>query len=177
MPHTPARGLVPANAGAMPVVNSIFDFSAEALGQLRTWLEQNPPSVSIENIIGFSQFTVQSADDVVPSESTSSTTFTDLATAGPTIAGLSDGKYLFVFGAATIQTSSAGYMGLKINSTEAISNECAVNSATQIVPGARALVKTLSSGGNNTVTCRYRVDGGSGSWQRRWLHALRVSNA
>ena len=170
-------GASPPNSDQVPVVKSLLkDFSAEALGELRTWLEQNPPAITIQSIVGYSQTTPQSATDVVPNETTTSLTFTDLATAGPTLTNLPDGNYLFIWGAAMTQSSSAGYMGLKINSTEATDNESAVNGAASIIPGARALVKRLSNGGNNTVTCRYRVDGGTGGWQRRWLHAIRVSN-
>lgn len=50
----------PANADQVPVVTSILrDFSAEALGELRTWLEQNPPSISVQNIIGYNTNTVR----------------------------------------------------------------------------------------------------------------------
>ena len=43
-----------AAGGQIPVVTSILkDFSAEALGELRTWLEQNPPTIPITQISGF----------------------------------------------------------------------------------------------------------------------------
>lgn len=46
-----------ANANKIPGINNIFDVSAEFLGQLRTWLEQNPPAVSVQSIIGYAQST------------------------------------------------------------------------------------------------------------------------
>ena len=42
-----------ANEQLKPLVKNIFDFSAEALGQIRTWLEQNPPAIPVTQIIGF----------------------------------------------------------------------------------------------------------------------------
>lgn len=41
--------------GGTPKITSIFDCSAEFLGQLRLWIEQNPPSISVKNILGFNQ--------------------------------------------------------------------------------------------------------------------------
>lgn len=50
----------PANADQVPVVTSILrDFSAEALGELRTWLEQNPPAITVQSIIGYQTNTVR----------------------------------------------------------------------------------------------------------------------
>lgn len=43
----------PANNDKLPVVRSIFDFSAEALGELKTWLEQNPPAIPVTQVIGY----------------------------------------------------------------------------------------------------------------------------
>jgi hypothetical protein len=48
-----------ANADRLPAVRSIFDLSSEALGQLRTWLEQNPPSIPVTQIIGYQTNTVR----------------------------------------------------------------------------------------------------------------------
>lgn len=39
--------------GGKPLVNSIFDVSEDFKGQFRLWLEQNPPSTSIANVIGY----------------------------------------------------------------------------------------------------------------------------
>ena len=41
--------------GKLPKVNSIFDFSDQALAGLRLWLEQNPPAIAVTSIIGFKQ--------------------------------------------------------------------------------------------------------------------------
>jgi hypothetical protein len=38
--------------GQKPIVNSIFDFSDQALAGLRLYLEQNPPAIPITSILG-----------------------------------------------------------------------------------------------------------------------------
>lgn len=142
------------------------------------YLSVNPPAIPFSQVIGATQFAPYSAADVTTGETTTSTSFTDLATVGPTLTGLSDGSYLFFFGAAMIQSDHtlSQCMALKVNSTEAVIAESAINNSEQYVTGSRVVLKTLAGGGNNTVTCRYRVDGGTGTWSYRWMHALRVSN-
>lgn len=39
--------------GQTPKLTSIFEVSAEFLGQLRLWFEMNPPRVPIDNVLGF----------------------------------------------------------------------------------------------------------------------------
>lgn len=46
-----------ANENQRPVINNIFDFSAEALGQLKTWLEGAGLAIPITQVLGFSQLT------------------------------------------------------------------------------------------------------------------------
>lgn len=47
----------PSNEGAVPKVLNIFDVSAEFLGQLKTWLEENPPAIPLTQIVGYQQQT------------------------------------------------------------------------------------------------------------------------
>lgn len=65
-----------ANASQIPVVRSIFDFSAEALGELKTWLEQNPPSLAITSLLGYSQLTQTVRVKTSANTSIANTTFT-----------------------------------------------------------------------------------------------------
>lgn len=41
------------NELSIPSIRSIFDVSAEFLGEFRTWLEQNPASVPLTSVIGY----------------------------------------------------------------------------------------------------------------------------
>lgn len=43
----------PANNTAVPVVSTIFDASAQFLGEMKTWLEENPPSLPITSVVGY----------------------------------------------------------------------------------------------------------------------------
>ena len=172
------QGAPTPGAGQIPVVTSILkDFSAEALGELRTWLEQNPPSIPVTQILGFTQFTVQQATPIITSETTTSATFTDLATVGPSITGLPDGKYVILFGSALSASAGANaIMGIKINSTEATTADPTVQTnGTALTSAATAMVKTLSNGGNNTLTARYESSG-TGTFAIRWLIAIRYAN-
>lgn len=176
------HGAQQANADQIPALTNILkDCSAEFLGQLRTWLEQNPPAIPVTQILGFSQFTAQ-ADRVsnTASESTVSTTYTDLATVGPRLTGLPDGKYLVVFGAGA-QTSVAGIgavMSISVNGATPVDADGATVQSASIAGGTSAVLKTLSSGGNNTLSVQYRIDGAAtGGWLLRWLIALRYANA
>lgn len=140
------------NADALPVVRSIFDFSAETLGELKTWFEGNPPAIPVTQVLGFSQFTAQAATRIATSESTSSTSYTNLATVGPTIGGLPSGKYVFLFG-SILQGTAAPYMGLSINGstpndTDAIAG--APSSSQQVQSGTNSF--TNSGGAGATIS-------------------------
>lgn len=173
---TKTTSMVPANAGATPVVNSIFDFSAEALGELRTWLEQNPPSVSIENIIGFSQ--LFSGNVVATQESTTSTSYTDLATAGPSLT-LPDGRYLVLFASAIRNSTSGGsaQAGLFVNGVS-YSDPLTAGSISEFVTCALFDSLSLQTGGGNTVELKYKKNSsGTAEFYARSLIALKQSNA
>lgn len=116
---------------------------------------------------------------ILTSESTASTTYTDLATVGPTISGLSDGTYLLTFGC--IFNSAAGgdgYMSVSSNAATPSDNDAAFANASaagrfNIV---RAVLVTLSNQNNNSVNMQYRVTSGTNSFRYRWLIAQRVGN-
>jgi hypothetical protein len=179
-------GAHPPNAGQIPVVTSILkDFSAEALGELRTWLEQNPPAVTISSIIGFDQFTANVATDVATNETTTSTAFGDLATVGPSLSGIPNGKYLLLFGFTGKWTvaQTGQVMSVSVNSAGAADGDaCFVTPAATGGAGTeastmRVVAKTLSSGSNSVVT-KYRATqaGNTANFQYRWLVALRYAN-
>lgn len=174
------HGAQPANAGQIPVVTSLLkDFSAEALGELRTWLEQNPPAVTIQSIVGFTQFVVRAAPSIQTAEGTTSATYVDLATVGPTLTMLPDGQYLVLYGAygSTSSAAQAVWMSVQPNSTAASDNDAAAFNTTSGVPGARGFLATLRNAGNNTLTAKYRADGAAtGSFGRRWMIAFKYAN-
>lgn len=170
----------PPNDTQIPAVSSLLkDFSAEALGQLRTWLEQNPPAVPITSILGFSQFTANVATDVATQETTTSTTYTDLATVGPSLSNLPDGKYLLLYGCMA-KTDAAGngvYMSVQVNATAASDSDVAYSESGNFISVMRATAKTFSNGGNNSVTVKYKSTAAhTATFLNRWLIALRYAN-
>ena len=179
-PQSSQRPGSPANADALPVVNSIFDFSAEALGELKTWFEGAGIAIPITQILGFQQFTAQFAK-VDTAESTTSTTYVDLATVGPSITGLSNGKYVFLFSILAYNTSGTdqAVAGLSLNGASPIAGDelIAGGGATNQATHTAFAQATLMSG-NNAVRLRYKSTlGGAANFQYRRLIALRFSNA
>jgi hypothetical protein len=155
-------------------------YEKEFKGWLPEWITQAGIDVPIGQVIGFSQTTPNTAITIVAAEGTASASFTSLATAGPTITGLPDGKYVIYWGATHDSTGGLnGFMGVKVNATEPIDDDAIFwnLAAGTFVPGARAIEKTLAGGGNNTLLTRYRVSGGTGTWRYRWMLAVKVSNA
>lgn len=147
---------------------------------LTSYLELNPPLLPISQIAGFSGFTAQSAR-VSAGESTTSGTYA--AITGPDITGLPAGQYLVLFGASNVRSSVAGgiqYMGVRVNSTDPTDAEAAYAEASVGGSGSSgisaAIVKTLTTK-NNSLSCRYRVSAGTGSYANRFIIALRISNA
>lgn len=163
--------------GTEPKIHSIFDFTAEALEQLAFWLEQRGIHTPISQILGFSQFTAQSAA-VFDVESTTSTSYTSLATSGPTISGLGPGKYLVLVSAymRTESNSIAAYMSYSVNSTSPSDHTAAVTANTD---GAKLVgigTETLT-GDNNNIAALYKIEGAStGHFSDRNLIVLKYGN-
>lgn len=145
--------------------------------------------IPISQIVGFTQFTATDSgfDSTIGAESTTSTTYVDLTTSGPKISGLADGSYLILFGCQpqNATTGDSAVMSLSINGAAAsddyVLSANAVTSAAYPAGAAscaRAVAKTLLNGGNNTVTAKYRsVLGGTATFGRRWMIALKTANA
>ena len=167
--------------GTTPKITSIFDFSAEALGQLKLYLEQAGLAIGINQIVGFQQFTARYAN-VDTSEATTSTTFTDLATVGPELTNLARGKYVVLYGVqalpsvtspaiASVTTTSAGVVTAAVDADSLVLG--ALNSQQTTT---RALTKTFTTD-NSSIKVQYRsLDASSVSYQRRWIIVLRYAN-
>lgn len=138
------------------------------------------PLIPIGQVVGFSQYTAQTGPRVDTQETTTSTSYDDLATVGPQLTGLPDGQYLFMFGCAMSEPGGAiTYMGLKFNATEAQDSEAASwdNETGEWAFPTGVVTTTLAGGGTNTVTARYKTAGGTGSFAKRWLVGLKFANA
>lgn len=167
----------PANSTALPVINSIFDFSEEALGQLKTWIEQAGLAIPITQIIGFSQFTANYAS-ISTQDTTSSTSYTDLSsTTGPTLTGLSNGTYLvLVTAVAKDATGSGAFMSVSPNGGTAQDIDGG-ETQTTVFTSIIGISKQTLSAGNNTLTAKYKSNGGGVcTFLNRQLFALKISN-
>jgi hypothetical protein len=167
--------------GQRPVVNSIFDFSDQALSGLRLYLEQNPPAIPITSILGFSGFTVKAAAVSASFTATLGTWEADGTHPGPTLSGLADGSYVLLWGAES-NTSVAGAiaaMSAKVNSTASDFGMSASTKAVDQITIMSATTATLSNAGSNTVTCEYWgsvASGATGTFGRRFLIAIKYAN-
>jgi hypothetical protein len=135
-------------------------YEKEFKGWLPEWIGQSGIDIPISQVIGFSQFTAQTAARIITSEGRTSSTYGDLATVGPTLTDLPDGQYLVLFGtgAAVTTVATTAVMNVQINST--------------------VLAATLNNSGVNTLTAKYRSGDNATNSQflNRWLIALKYSN-
>jgi hypothetical protein len=167
------------------VVDSIFNLHPEALEQICQYVEQRGLRTPVSQVVGFTQFVGHPATDVLTEESTSSTTYGDLATVGPSLNNLGDGKYLLFFGCAVRGTGGGGFMSVSLNGdtpTDARSCFCGgLDSNGDGLPDVSTM-RTISAtltGGSNTVVAKYRSAGGLTPVApifNRWLAALRYAN-
>lgn len=150
-------------------------------GWIPKYIEVNPPLLPISQIAGFSQFTAQPADFVAATETTTSTTYGDLATVGPVLSGLPDGQYLFYYGCAskvgTVDSGQEADMSISVNASTPADMDAVITEIQNYGMGMIVVAKTLAAGGNNTVQAKYKsVDGSEVGFARRWMIGLRFAN-
>ena len=156
--------------------------------EFETWLVDRIavllPLIPIGQIVGFTQFTLQTATPVGTSlQTTTSTTYTNLSSSGPELTGLPNGRYALFFGALSNVTSAGhvAYMAPSVNGSTPSDDESAQSAvvSTAAAGVSRMVEVVLDGDGNNTVTMKYRSSIGSSSagFNYRWLSALRIANA
>ena len=140
----------------------------------------HPPAIPVGQILGFSAFNALVAPTIQPAttETTVSTAYTNLTTVGPQVSAVPAGKYLILFGClAANSTGSASLMALSVNGSAGTDDEsCGTAQTGGVTSVMVAVAKTLTLD-SNTIVAKYRVVGGTGSFLRRWLIALKYSNA
>jgi hypothetical protein len=152
-------------------------FPEEYKGWLPEWITQAGIDIPIGQVIGFPGFTAQAATRISVSEGTGSASYTDLATVGPTLTGLADGQYVVFFGAAAVTTSGVCFMAIAENGAAASDSQSAqFATTTGGVSGAAAYLTTLAAAGNNSLEAKYRTTAGTGTFNHRWLIALKYAN-
>lgn len=151
------------------------DFMAYVLDYIQVSRLQIP----IGQVFGFSQFTARIAPDVLTQEATSSVTYTDLATVGPTLDGLPDGQYVILFGAAAV--SNGAGIGARVSFS--LNGGAAQDASSILVEDkqasiSRGIIQALHNGSGNMIQLKYRVGNVAniGTFQNRWLLALKYGN-
>lgn len=154
--------------------------SAEFQSWLIAYLEALPPLYPISQVTGFTQYTAVTAPFIFTDESTTSSTYGNLATTGPTLSGLADGKYVIHFGAASYIAAGgteAG-MSIQVNSAAVSDNDACISQVGSFVSISTTVAKSLSNNGSNSITAKYRSlnNVNAAHFARRWLIAQRYSN-
>lgn len=114
-------------------------------------------------------------------ESASSTSYTALTTAGPSIAVPLAGDYIVAIGADVQNNATAWstYMSYDIGVTGAVDADgIRVRQPTgggyEVAVSASVERRKNALAASTSLTAKYRVLGGSGTWQRRWMRVTPV---
>lgn len=145
------------------------------------YVANHVPKLPISQVFGYQLQRARTAT-VDAQQTTASTSYTNLGTTGPTLSQLANGVYLLVFGGDTSTSlgSTDGYMSPSVNGATAVDDDAVLFSgrfsdSTAIGTSLRVLLVRLDKvGGNNEIVMKYRVTGGTGYFQLRFLHAIKV---
>lgn len=168
----------PIDAGAL---GHPLEFPPEFKQWLADYVARSVPKLPISQVFGFQLQRIRSAT-VDTAQTTTSTSYTDLSTAGPTLSELANGWYLLIFGGdGSASTASASpRMSPSINGATAVDADAVVLSAhfndqTAISTNLRVLMVHLNTpGGNNEIIMKYRTAAGTARFAFRFLHAIKV---
>lgn len=120
------------------------------------------------------------SNEVLALQTTTSTSYTDLTSAGPSVT-VTTGTIALVSIVAAIQNNTAGqtsYVGVDISgatSAAANDNQSLHFESTVATDEIRTSVCYIQDGlaaGSNTFKMQYRVSGGTGAWQRRRIGVI-----
>jgi hypothetical protein len=160
-------------------LNSITEMNPVAMGEIRAFLEQDPPRIPIKQVTGFTQFAANSAF-VATQENTSATSYGALATPGPTLSNLAPGSYVLLYGAtSSLITGSGGtaYCAPSVNGgAPAANSDCTIGVFGNQSANSSAMASaiTLTGEGGNTVELMYKIANVTTlSFSNRWIMALR----
>lgn len=115
--------------------------------------------------------------EVTDAESTTSTSYTDLATAGPSLSITTGSKALIHWGAQMLNDTSGSWVivapevsgATSINASDNLSYSQQQESANDDTNYGRSYLYTSLTPGTNTFTLKYRVTSNTGTFLRRWV--------
>jgi hypothetical protein len=133
--------------------------------------------IPIGQVFGFAQFTAQIVTDASGVTSSSTSYGDPVGTAGPLLDGLPSGNYVVAHGAVSKNNTSSdnALVSVQVNGTAADDVDATFATVTEYVSVSRMNLKNLPNP-SNSLSLKYRVTGGTGSYQNRWLLALKYSN-
>jgi hypothetical protein len=122
--------------------------------------------------------------DVQTSQTTMSTSYTDLATAGPTLSGLATGTTALIFVNAFMQNDTAGaqcFAAVDVSgaSSSSPSDQRALrfeaSGANDVHRGSTQFLYSGLTAGANTFKVQYRVSAGTGTFANRAIFGVSLS--
>lgn len=148
----------------------------------RSWVK-DAPVLPIGQIFQFNSFLPYVAPliNAVTFETTTSSTYGNLATTGPTLSHLPDGNYVVLFGAILAKNAAAAndsFMGYSVNSAAVSGSKVCGTGTTQDVSIVGFGNESLSNKGDNTIVAKYRSadNVNIASFLGRWMVAFKYQN-
>lgn len=109
------------------------------------------------------------------SQTTTSTSFTDLSTAGPSVTTTTGTTALAIWGCRVDNSgaSSLSVMSCAVTGSTAVgASDSRYFGGSAFVTGTMAVFYSALTPGSHTFTCKYRVTGGTGTFERRRLTVI-----
>lgn len=165
-----ARVVAALVARPQQLIGPLMGYIADAMG-LANLL------IPVGQLVGFTGFTPQGANYIDTNESTTSGSYTDLATVGPTLSEVAPGSYLLLYGSTmSNESGSNASVAPSVNGAGPAAGTAIVTNSTANIPGATARLVDLPSA-SNTVKLQYASSSGNTShFGQRWLIAIKYAN-
>lgn len=155
---------------------------ASFFSYLLSYIEQANLLIPISQVAGFSQFNAQTTT-VLTQETTTSSSYVDLATVGPSLTGVPAGQYIVFFGAELTSTvnGDSAIASVSVNAAAPDENNfiiATVTGTTFDISTMRAFATTLTSD-SNSLKIKYKSfpGGNSVKFAKRWITAFRYANS
>ncbi len=127
----------------------------------------NVPMIPFSHIFGSRVNIARSGNTIITAETAPGGTYGDMATVGPQITDIADGKYLLMYGARGRDRTSISVNGATAVDDDSIWGEEAGPSA------GRMKIVSMNNDNLNTVCLKYK---GSGTISHRWLTIMRLGS-
>lgn len=116
--------------------------------------------------------------EITTSQTTTSTSYTDLATVGPSVTvniGANGMALVCIFSIMTNSGAGINYAGVEVSGASSVSptnvNACR-NTGTSTIGASRTFLQTGLTPGSNTFTMKYNVNSGTGTFFNRSISVI-----